>query len=187
MAKLIKCRDCEHEISKKAKSCPNCGAPQKARTSPVTKLLAVIIFGAMAIAIFGGGDGSSSYGGSGSYAKASNAAAKTNSKPTSNKAMFLASPAKARAWMERDKSTVEAILKDADSAKFEDVYISFMQDSPVTCGKVNAKNSFGGYTGFKEFIAAKSAGITVVRGDGQMVDGEFVKVWNIACKDPIRI
>jgi len=185
MAKLIKCRDCEHEISKKAKSCPNCGAPQKARTSPVTKLLAIIIFGSMGIAIFSGGGGSSSYSGSNSYTTSSNVASTSNSQPTSNRAMFLASPAKAQAWMERDKSTVEAILKDADSAKFENVYISFMQDSPVTCGKVNAKNSFGGYTGFKEFIAAKSAGITVVRGDGQMVDSEFVKVWNVACKDPI--
>ena len=89
--------------------------------------------------------------------------------------------------MERDKSTIERMLKDADSAKFEDVFISFISDSPVTCGKVNAKNSFGGYTGFKEFIAAKSAGISVVRGDGQMIDSEFVKTWNLACKDPIRI
>jgi hypothetical protein len=139
----------------------------------------------MAIAIFSGGGGSSSNSGSNSYTASSNAASTSNSQPTSNRAMFLASPTKAQAWMERDKSTVEAILKDADSAKFEDVYVSFMQDSPVTCGKVNAKNSFGGYTGFKEFIAAKSAGITVVRGDGQMVDSEFVKVWNVACKDPI--
>jgi len=77
--------------------------------------------------------------------------------------------------MERDKSTVEAVLKEADSAKFENVYISFMQDSPVTCGMVNARNNFGGYTGYKESIAAKSAGITVVRGDGQMVDSEFAK------------
>ena len=185
MAKLVKCRDCEHEISKKSKSCPSCGAPQKASTSPVTKLLAIIIFGSMGIAIFSGGGGSSSYSGSNSYTTSSDAASTSNSQPTSNRAMFLASPAKAQAWMERDKSTVEAILKDADSAKFENVYISFMQDSPVTCGKVNAKNSFGGYTGYKEFIAAKSAGITVVRGDGQMVDSEFVKVWNVACNDPI--
>lgn len=185
MAKLTKCGDCEHEISKKAKSCPNCGAPQKARTSPVTKLLAIIIFGSMGIAIFSGGFNTSSNSGSNNYTTSSKAASASNSQPTSNRAMFVANPAKAQAWMERDKSTVEAILKDADSAKFENVYISFMQDSPVTCGKVNAKNGFGGYSGFTEFIAAKSAGITVVRGDGQMVDSEFVKVWNTACKNPI--
>ena len=187
MAKLIKCRDCEHEISKRAKSCPNCGAPQKKRTSPVTKLLAVIIFGSMAIAIFSGGIGSSSYSGSTTYGSSSSNASTAKSKPASNKEMFLANRGKALAWMEQDKSTVEAMLKDPESAQFEGVYISFMRDSPVTCGKVNAKNGFGGYTGFKEFIAAKNAGISVVRGDGQMADSEFVKVWNTACKDPIRI
>jgi len=139
----------------------------------------------MGIAIFSGGGGSSSYSASNTGTTSSNVASTSTSKPTSNKAMFLASPGKSMAWMERDKSTVESMLKDADSAKFEDVFISFMHDSPVTCGKVNAKNSFGGYTGFTEFIAAKSAGISVVRGDGQMVDSEFLKVWNTACKDPI--
>ena len=187
MAKLTKCKDCKHEISKKAKSCPSCGSPQKGRTHPVTKLLAIIIFGSMGIAIYGGGSGTPSYGGSKSPTRASNTASGPRAKPASNKAMFQASPAKALAWMERDKATVEAVLKDADSAKFEDVYISFMQDSPVTCGKVKAKNSFGGYTGFTEFVAAKSAGITVVRGDGQMADSDFVKVWNAACNDPIRL
>ena len=187
MAKLVNCNDCNHEISKKAKSCPSCGAPQKKRTSPVTKLLAIIIFGSMGIAIFAGGGGTSSNSGSNSYAGSSQSASTKKIKPTTNKEMFLASPSKALAWMERDKSTIESMLKDADSAKFENVFISFISDSPVTCGKVNAKNSFGGFTGFKEFIAAKSASISVVRGDGQMKDSEFVKTWNLACKDRIRI
>ncbi len=29
MSKLIKCKECNHEIGKKAKKCPQCGAPQK--------------------------------------------------------------------------------------------------------------------------------------------------------------
>lgn len=187
MAKLIKCRDCDHEISKKAKSCPSCGAPQKKRTSPVTKLLAVIIFGATGIVLFAGGGGSSSYNASNDYSRPSQSGSTAKSKPKSNREMFLASPGKALAWMGRDKSTIENMLKDADSAKFENVFISFVSDSPVTCGTVNAKNSFGGYSGFKDFIAAKSAGISVVRGDGQMADSEFVKTWNLVCMDPIRI
>jgi len=72
MAKLTQCTDCEREISKKVKSCPSCGAPQTARTSPVTKLLAILIFGSMGIAFIGGG-GSSSTGGSSEYTAASNA------------------------------------------------------------------------------------------------------------------
>lgn len=192
MARLIKCRDCDHDISKKAKSCPNCGAPQKKRTHSVTKLLAIIILGSMAVAIFSGGDGSSTASGSKTYASSkttstARAASSAKAKPASNKAMFLADKTRALAWMEKDKSSVKALLKDPDSAKFDRVYISFMNDFPVTCGKVNAKNGFGGYTGFKEFVAAQSAGISVVRGDGQMVDSEFVKVWDAACKDPIQI
>lgn len=40
---LIRCRECNNEISNKAKSCPNCGAPNKKPTSIVTKLLAYIL------------------------------------------------------------------------------------------------------------------------------------------------
>lgn len=46
-------------------------------------------------------------------------------------------------------------LKDAESARFTDVMIS---DVPTNtgmfelCGKVNAKNSMGGYIGFSDFI-----------------------------------
>lgn len=60
MANLVKCRDCEHEISKNAKSCPSCGAPQRKRTHPITMVFGVLIIGSMAIGIFSGA-GSSSY------------------------------------------------------------------------------------------------------------------------------
>ena len=40
---LIKCQECSHEISNKAKSCPNCGAPNKKPTSPVTKLVLFLL------------------------------------------------------------------------------------------------------------------------------------------------
>lgn len=40
-------------------------------------------------------------------------------------------------------------LKDPDSAKFSDELIS---NSGALCGFVNAKNSYGGYTGNTEFI-----------------------------------
>lgn len=43
MAKLIKCKDCNEEISKKAKSCPKCGAPVKKKTSRVTWLFLILI------------------------------------------------------------------------------------------------------------------------------------------------
>lgn len=41
MSKLTKCADCEKEISKNAKVCPNCGAKPK-KTHPFTKLMALL-------------------------------------------------------------------------------------------------------------------------------------------------
>lgn len=41
---LIKCRECGKEISKTAKTCPNCGAKNKNRpTSPITWLVVIIL------------------------------------------------------------------------------------------------------------------------------------------------
>lgn len=40
---LIRCRECDQEISSKAKTCPNCGAPNKKPTSVVTKFLAYFL------------------------------------------------------------------------------------------------------------------------------------------------
>lgn len=43
MANLAKCRDCEHEVSKSAKTCPNCGVakPAQQQTSTLTGLIAI--------------------------------------------------------------------------------------------------------------------------------------------------
>lgn len=43
---------------------------------------------------------------------------------------------------------VKGELKDPDSAKFKDVVVS----QGAVCGLVNAKNAFGGYTGFGGFV-----------------------------------
>lgn len=43
MAKLVKCRDCEHEVSKSAKTCPSCGVakPAQQQTSALTGLISI--------------------------------------------------------------------------------------------------------------------------------------------------
>lgn len=43
MAKLTKCKDCNAEISKSAKSCPNCGAPVKKSVSIIGAIVIVVI------------------------------------------------------------------------------------------------------------------------------------------------
>jgi len=49
---------------------------------------------------------------------------------------------------EAAKAAVTAVLKDPDSAQFRNIVIL---ESGTVCGEVNAKNSFGGYTGFDKF------------------------------------
>lgn len=62
-------------------------------------------------------------------------------------------------------------LKDPDSAQ--------IRNQHGFCGEVNSKNSFGGYTGFKRFIA--SSAIVAVEGEN-MDSGEFQKAWEQVCK-----
>jgi hypothetical protein len=65
-------------------------------------------------------------------------------------------------------AVVTADLKDPDSAQFQWPAIDFGQHVFYSyCGKVNAKNSFGGYTGYKTFQARLFYN-----------NGHLEKVWN---------
>jgi hypothetical protein len=48
------------------------------------------------------------------------------------------------------RERVKNILKDPDSARFRSEFVA--RDGTV-CGFVNAKNSYGGYDGFRRYIA----------------------------------
>lgn len=56
------------------------------------------------------------------------------------------------------EDAVRSMLKDPNSAQFDGVYTRQGAGSAAdtvetyVCGRVNAKNSFGGYTGYKRFI-----------------------------------
>ena len=82
--------------------------------------------------------------------------------------------------------SIKHSLKDADSAKFRSVGVIVPDRFDpakvgVVCGEVNAKNSFGGYTGFKQFVMVP-AGIAI---DG--ANPEFSRLWNAQCAGkPIR-
>lgn len=52
MASMIKCKECSAEISKKAKKCPKCGAPQGPKQYSLGKLLVVILFSVFMYSIF---------------------------------------------------------------------------------------------------------------------------------------
>jgi hypothetical protein len=51
------------------------------------------------------------------------------------------------------KEAVVGGFKDPLSAQFRGLRSTLRQGQIVTCGEVNGKNSFGGYVGFKPFIA----------------------------------
>ncbi len=64
-------------------------------------------------------------------------------------ACAAAKPTPDEAFAEKVEADVRRGLKDPDSANFEDV--KAYPKEQVACGKVNAKNSYGGYTGFEDF------------------------------------
>jgi len=72
---------------------------------------------------------------------------------------------------------VGRLLKDPESARFGDTYVSRRGGVPVVCGTVNARNSFGGMSGSQRFIS--NAGMSAL--EEQVEDGGFNDVWRKMC------
>lgn len=69
------------------------------------------------------------------------------------------------AQVELAKEKIRQLLKDPESAIFSDITMTRTQEvggSVGVCGKVNARNSFGGYVGNRLFA----------------VVGDFVRIWS---------
>jgi hypothetical protein len=83
------------------------------------------------------------------------------------------------AWMHKGIDAVKSRLKDPSSAQFRGVYFSRGADNmPMTCGEVNSKNCFGGYTGHQRFISAGQPDLTFLENE---VSG-FADVWARFCR-----
>lgn len=52
--------------------------------------------------------------------------------------------------------SVKRTLKDPASARFQNLRVQTHPEGKIVCGEVNAKNSFGGYVGFRQFIAGST-------------------------------
>lgn len=52
------------------------------------------------------------------------------------------------------KKLVREQLKDPDSANFKHLTVYSKNEMLYVCGEVNAKNEFGGYTGFSRFLVS---------------------------------
>lgn len=65
------------------------------------------------------------------------------------------------------KLNIEAKVKDGASARYQGLFVSKSGGSLwALCGNVNSKNGFGGYTGFKPFVAfADPEAPTVIQGE----------------------
>lgn len=77
------------------------------------------------------------------------------------------------AKVSQSEKAVKANLKDPGSAKFTN---SFIGKSGATCGYVNAKNSFGGYSGDKQYI---NIGQITSIDDGS---ANFAQLWRDFCR-----
>ena len=73
------------------------------------------------------------------------------------------------------KRAVKNELKDPDSAQFKDVRANYTEEfNVVACGQVNAKNEFGGYTGFRRFVSSGQS--VILEGRDNITDA-----WSKAC------
>lgn len=71
---------------------------------------------------------------------------------------------------------IKAKLKDPSSAEFRNQFIG---KKGIPCGEVNAKNSFGAFTGFRRYMVA-SEELAVTEAD--MAPGHFDVSWSQACQ-----
>ena len=70
-------------------------------------------------------------------------------------------------------------LRDPDSVKYKDVHayrlVAGGESGYIFCGRVNAKNGFGGYGGYERFVASGG----MIGLESQISD--FGNVWNKLC------
>lgn len=148
MAKLINCKDCGHQISKNAASCPDCGAKNK-RTSIITWLALIFIGIPVLIAVFSGAADDT---------QPEPVAEVDEVSPYETMATFDVPPDEFDKYIGRRVAVVEMMvkerMKDPDSTKFQNWrYVKAADNLPATiCGEVTSKNSFNGYTGYRKFL-----------------------------------
>lgn len=67
-------------------------------------------------------------------------------------------------FIAKAKATASAQMKDPESAKFRSLIVHHASQISYVCGEINAKNSFGGYVGYRRFLT-DGADMTVMDGD----------------------
>jgi hypothetical protein len=197
---LVKCRDCGNQVSTNAKACPKCGcAPRKPR-GLFDKIVLWTLAGGFGLAIASAVIGSFMASAE-NERKAADAiiaerglrAAMTaeeyaqyteknkldaDSVVATEKAKQAKIDSQLRVLMLAE-SDVKRILNDPESAKFgkKNFYENASSSTGMTiCGYVNAKNSFGAYTGNKGYMVIDRQPSIESQGDS------FAREWNRLCR-----
>lgn len=66
------------------------------------------------------------------------------------------------------RQQIVSVLKDPSSVQWRGEFLS--SDRNTLCGEVNAKNSLGGYVGFKKYVA---------NSQGYLIEGGGFKTWSM--------
>lgn len=72
--------------------------------------------------------------------------------------------------IEAAKKTVVNKFKDPESAQFRNLSVRDQGKSRAVCGEVNAKNSYGGYVGFKKFYVLGDSPNAVIKSGDRIMD-----------------
>jgi hypothetical protein len=78
----------------------------------------------------------------------------------------------------RAQDAVREKLKDPSSAQFKDVAYFQSGSLDVVCGQVNAKNAYGGYSGFREFLALNKVALIRMGFNRKIFD----EAWDHFCR-----
>lgn len=82
-------------------------------------------------------------------------------------------------WIVKSQDGIKARLRDPDSAEFKDSRFYSGGKTPVVCGRVNARDGFGGYTGFERYVASGEK-LAFLESDLKTPQ-EMDKVWSTYC------
>ncbi len=154
---LINCKECGSQISDKAKTCPQCGFDQPKKTSLFTWIIGGLFALGVLFAVYG-----------------------STREPTNTETTQPKEENKAGVLLYFAQEQIRKNAKDPSSVEFRGEQLHEKTESgAVACGEVNAKNSFGAYTGFKGFVAVEKD-MTLYVEDGVNAK-KFAEKWNKFC------
>jgi hypothetical protein len=167
------CRYCRHEFENSRRPAPL--KEQPANRSNVGCLVGICL-AVIVLAIMGGENNADTNVETGNDTKAPTAA-RSEEAAVPESSNPYADVGKQAAWVSNGREKIKEQLKDPESATFRNVHFYSGGGVPVVCGEVNARNAFGGYTGFERFVSAGS----VISATESQVDGGLDKVWDKFC------